>query len=246
MSNRWSWLRDRLVELKSNPSRFAKDLDWPASRVYELFSGKTKAIPLDRVAKAAVLLGIRLDDMLNFNSGLSDNIRFSETPTGNNFDIASPIPELDMYNICFEIQSNEWDENENFLNDVSYTYNAGFTSPQRIKDNWQIPKDFLDEINTHSKNTYIIECTGDSMSPTINTGDKAIIDTSAKGRFPSPDGVFAIWDGLGIAIKRIELIPNSNPATIKIISDNPRHSTYERKVEDCKIIGRVVGAIKRI
>ena len=120
MSNRWNWLRDRLIELKSNPSRFAKDLDWPASRVYELFSGKTKAIPLDRVAKAAALLGIRLDDMLNFNSGLSDNIRFSITPTTNYVEATSNIPELDMYNICSEIQTNEWDENENFLNDVSY------------------------------------------------------------------------------------------------------------------------------
>lgn len=59
MKYRWNWLRDRLEELGTNPSRFAKDLDWPASRVYELFSGKTKAIPLDRVAKAAAILGVR-------------------------------------------------------------------------------------------------------------------------------------------------------------------------------------------
>ena len=86
---------------------------------------------------------------------------------------------------------------------------------------------------------------GDSMAPTISSGDKVIIDTSEKGRFPSPDGIFAIWDGLGIAIKRIELIPNSNPPTLKIISDNPKHSSYERKVDDCRIIGRIVSAIKR-
>ena len=254
MYQRWNWLRDRLKQTGSNPARFAKDLDWPASRVYELFSGRTKAIPLDRVAKAASLVGVRLDSMLNFNSGLSDEISFS----GKNeiSVLSSPectVPELDLQSIAAAGtlsslgESNEWEDNDgDFLRETTFRYNDEVLPSKRIKDNWQIPEDYLNEINVQSKNVYIVEALGDSMYPTVGSGDKVIVDASAKGRQPSPDGVFAIWDGLGIAIKRIELIPNSIPTTLRIISDNPKHGSYERSADNCKIRGRAVGVIKRI
>lgn len=247
MKYRWNWLRDRLEELGTNPSRFAKDLDWPASRVYELFSGKTKAIPLDRVAKAAAILGVRLDDMINFNSGLTDNICFSQKPDNISYEAnTSSVPELDLYNLRDTVFSVESEVESDFLNETGYTYTASLTSPKRIKDNWKIPEEYLEEINIKHNNVYIIEAISDSMYPTISSGDKAIVDTSPKGRFPSPDGIFAIWDGLGITIKRLELIPNSEPPALKIISDNPKHNTYERLVDQCKIIGRVASIIKKV
>lgn len=263
MQQRWNWLRDRLAELGSNPSRFAKDLNWPPSRVYELFSGKTKGIPLDRVAKAANILGIRLDSMLNFNSGLSDEIRYT-SKTGNDYIFDDPensVPEIDIYggSNASEISGisttdefgntnirDNWDASTGFLNDVCYNYNADHLPSRRIKDSWRIPSEYLDEINVQTKNVYIIEALGDSMYPTIAAGDKVIVDTSVKGRIPSPAGIFAIWDGLGIAIKRIELIPNSEPQSLKIISDNPKHSTYERTVDECRIVGRIAGVIKKL
>ena len=247
MNNRWDWLRNRLNELGSNPARFARELDWPASRVYELFSGKTKAIPLDRVAKAATILGVSLDNMINFNSGLSDDICFchyeENMPRLTNNGI---VPELDLYSTYTTAMNTDWDPENDFLNDISYNYSASYLPTRKVKDNWKIPDEYLEEINIQQKNVYIIEASGDSMAPTISAGDKVIIDTSTKGKFPSPDGIFAIWDGLGIAIKRIELIPNSEPAMLKIISDNPKHSSYERRVDECHIIGRIVSAIKRL
>lgn len=268
MQQRWNWLRNRLNELGSNPSRFAKELGWPPSRIYELFSGKTKAIPLDKVAKAASILGVRLDSMLNFNSGMSDDILYASS-TNKEYtyeDPESSILEIDVYGGCGNASGasivnttdqygntisrdsikDYWDVSTGFLNDVSYDYNAEQTPSQRVKDSWRIPVEYLNEMNVQTKHVYIIEALGDSMYPTISTGDKVIIDTSAKGRIPSPAGIYAIWDGLGVAIKRIELIPNSEPQTIKIISDNPKHSTYERCLDECRIIGRVAGVIKRL
>lgn len=246
MYSRWEWLRNRLNELGSNPSRFAKELDWPASRVYELFSGKTKAIPLDRIAKAATILGASLDDMINFNSGLSDDICFNVSPNQDSTSNNGIVPELDLYGMHASATNYDWDGETDFLHDISYPYNANYLPTRKVKDNWKIPDEYLEEINIQQKNVYIIEAMGDSMTPTISAGDKVIIDTSSKGKFPSPDGIFAIWDGLGIAIKRIELIPNSEPPALKIISDNQRHSSYERKVDECRIIGRIVSVIKRL
>ena len=164
MYQRWNWLRDRLKQIGSNPARFAKDLDWPASRVYELFSGRTKAIPLDRVAKAASLLGVRLDSMLNFNSGLSDEISYSgkSEVSGTAFPECT-VPELDLQSIAaagildsFD-NSNDWgDDDGEFLHEATFKYNDDVLPAKRVKDNWQIPEDYLNEINVQSNSVYII------------------------------------------------------------------------------------------
>ena len=80
--NRWGWLRERLKELGTNPAQFAKIINWPASRVYELFSGKTKAIPQNRVVAAAKFLGISIDSLINFNSGSSEDVIFQSRLVG--------------------------------------------------------------------------------------------------------------------------------------------------------------------
>ena len=265
--NRWAWLKTRLNELGSNPSRFAKDLDWPPSRVYELFSGKTKAIPLDRIYKAANILGVRLDSMINFNSGLSDQVYFGSMSDvyGPQDQIGNYVPEIDVYGGCGNAESalvtnttdeygnticsdnikEGWNIPTNFLNDITCNYNE---TPKTgtIKDCWHIPSSYLEDMKTKHKNVYIIEALGDSMYPTIASGDKVIIDTSERAKLPSPAGIFALWDGIGVAIKRIEVVPNSEPKMLNIISDNKAHSSYKRSINECSIIGRAVGIIKKI
>ncbi len=250
MSKRWNWLRKRLNELDSNPSRFAKELGWPSSRVYELFSGKTKAIPLDKVARAATILGIRLDSMLNFNSGLTDKVNFEDTsPNILPYLSENNVPEIDVYKnnqLCPNYRQNAENNTIMFLHDNNELECQEAQINKRIKDNWRIPIEYLNEINLQPQTVCIIEALGDSMHPTISNGDKVIIDTSDQGKKPSPDGVFAIWDGIGVAIKRIEIIPASTPQMVKIISDNPKHSSYETQANSCHIIGRVASVIKRL
>lgn len=240
MTNRWNWLKERLSQINSNPSRFARDIGWQASRVYELFSGKTKAIPLDKIAKASALLGVSLDSMINFNSGLTAQIRYispEETDNGDYYSQES-VPEIDIYD--------DEEETTDLLQETTYCYNGHNLANKSIRCNWKIPVDFLNELKVQNSDVYIIQAVGDSMDPTICSGDKLIIDTSAKGKKPSPAGIFAIWDGIGISVKRIELIPNTDPQLLKISSDNPKHSPYERRASECCIIGRIAGVIKRL
>lgn len=241
MTNRWSWLKERLCKINSNPARFARDIGWQASRVYELFSGKTKAIPLDKIAQASSLLGVSLDSMINFNSGLSNQIRYlsSEEANLHNFYAQESIPEIDIYD-------KDEDENPAALKEIVYDYNGNNLANKTIRGTWKMPADFLTELKVQKSDVYIIEAVGDSMEPTISSGDKLIIDASAKGKKPSPAGVFAIWDGVGISVKRIELLPNTEPQLLKISSDNPKHSSYERQITECCLIGRVAGVIKRL
>ena len=69
-------------------------------------------------------------------------------------------------------------------------------------------------------------------------GDVVLIDASQ--RTPSPPGIFALWDGYGVTLKRLEIVPNSDPPTLRLIPENPRHETYDRQIDEVNIIGRLV------
>lgn len=75
------------------------------------------------------------------------------------------------------------------------------------------------------------------MTPTLNSGDVVLVDTSR--RMPTPPGIFVLHDGMGLVAKRLEHIPNSDPPQVRIVSDNPHYPPYERLVDEMNIIGRI-------
>lgn len=112
------------------------------------------------------------------------------------------------------------------------------------KSDWAFPDYYLREIHARPDGTRIIEIIGDSMEPTLSSGDRVMIDTGA--RIPSPPGVFALWDGLGVVTKRVEHVPNTDPPRLHISSDNPHHESYDRTIEEVNIIGRVIWLARRM
>lgn len=83
------------------------------------------------------------------------------------------------------------------------------------------------------------------MEPTLEAGDRVMVDLS--DRRPSPDGLFALWDGIGVVVKRLEHIPYSDPTRFRIISDNTeRHNSYERNGDEINVIGRVIWLARKI
>jgi phage repressor protein C with HTH and peptisase S24 domain len=115
-----------------------------------------------------------------------------------------------------------------------------------VKDLWGLPVDYVRGEMSVSlpSNLRIIGLKGDSMAPTLQGSDRAIVDIG--DRTPSPPGIFALWDGYGVIVKRIEIIPRSKPPRIKVISDNPLHEPYELGPEDYSIVGRLRGFIRRL
>lgn len=90
----------------------------------------------------------------------------------------------------------------------------------------------------------ILPIIGDSMMMTLFPGQRVMVDTT--DRTPSPPGVFIVWDGLGLVVKRVEYIAHSDPATVRIISDNPKYAPYERTLDEAHIQGRVIGVWMRL
>ena len=83
----------------------------------------------------------------------------------------------------------------------------------------------------------IMHVEGDSMSPTLLSGDAVLVDMARKT--PNPPGIFVLDDGMGLVAKRLEHIPGSDPVAVRVISDNSYYTPYERMVDEIHIIGRI-------
>jgi hypothetical protein len=83
----------------------------------------------------------------------------------------------------------------------------------------------------------IMHVEGDSMAPTLLDGDTVLVDMTR--RAPNPPGIFVLDDGMGLAAKRLEHVPNSDPPAVRVIFDNGFYSPYERSAEEIHIIGRI-------
>ena len=178
----------------------------------------------------------KLAELLQVDEQLLTNIPLNSIRKDNS-QLAS-IKEIDVYGGCGSAA-------EAMVTNTTDKYGNTITA-DAVRQSWLVPYEYLNEIRCTPEDTRIIEALGDSMVPTIFSGDKVIVDVSSKGKIPSPPGIFVIWDGMGVAIKRIEYIPNSDPPAIRVISDNPNHPPFERTCGECQIIGRVIGLIKRI
>ncbi|HLJ21411.1 MAG TPA: S24 family peptidase [Stellaceae bacterium] len=105
---------------------------------------------------------------------------------------------------------------------------------------WQMPSEIVRGYTTApAAELRIITVLGDSMEPTLLPGQRVLVDTA--DRRPSPPGVFVVWDGLGLVVKRVQLLPHTDPPRVKITSDNQNYEPYERTLDEAYIQGRVIG-----
>jgi transcriptional regulator with XRE-family HTH domain len=111
---------------------------------------------------------------------------------------------------------------------------------EKIVAHWQVPAGVVRGYSTApASELRIITVMGDSMEPTLQPGQRVLVDTG--DRMPSPPGVFVVWDGLGLVVKRLQVLPHSDPPRVKITSDNDKYDAYERTIEEAYIQGRVIG-----
>jgi transcriptional regulator with XRE-family HTH domain len=104
----------------------------------------------------------------------------------------------------------------------------------RIVNRWSLPTEFVRvATNAAMENIRIITVVGDSMPVTFRPYDKVMVDTEDKT--PSPPGIFVVWDGLSLVLKRVEYIAHSEPPRVRILSENPEYQPYERVVKETNI-----------
>jgi phage repressor protein C with HTH and peptisase S24 domain len=124
-------------------------------------------------------------------------------------------------------------------------YDGGYADPVK-PESWKFPTRFMrEEIRAPESQIVILETDGDSMEPTIGSGERIIVHTGM--RTPSPDGIFALRDTFGnIIAKRLQVLRRGTPPRVLIISDNKSHPTEEVGIDEIQIVGRVLWGLKRL
>lgn len=89
-----------------------------------------------------------------------------------------------------------------------------------------------------------MEVSGPSMSPMLESGDQILVDL--RERTPSQPGIFALFDGIGITVKWVELLPFTEPQRVRVSSENKRFKEWEGTLEEVHILGRVVWFARRL
>lgn len=94
-----------------------------------------------------------------------------------------------------------------------------------------------DELKADPAQLRIMHVEGDSMLPTLQDRDIILVDLSRTS--PTPPGVFVLFDGMGLVAKRLEFVPTGDPPRVRIVSDNPLYTAYERTADEIRIVGRI-------
>lgn len=106
---------------------------------------------------------------------------------------------------------------------------------ENVVGTWDIPlQKYRDFSTAKPENVFMLQVEGDSMTPTLNSGDWALADTSQN--YISSDGLYLIRMASGLAVKRIQ--SGLNDITIK--SDNPAYKDITASVGEVAIIGKVI------
>lgn len=222
-------LRRRRLLLKLSAKELSLKVGGGPTLVRDLEEGRTKSPTLDTAQTIARALGCTISDMLG------ERRASSVSPDAAALPAMSGVPEIDVY-------AGAGGGGEAVQE--AFTVGGAEISGDGIRGIWSLPDEYLNELRVTVRRARIIKVRGDSMEPTIQSEDRVMVDLGDSK--PSPDGVFAIWDGLGVVIKRLEHIPSSSPPAFKIISDNPRHSVYERTLDEIRVIGRVIWFARRL
>jgi transcriptional regulator with XRE-family HTH domain len=231
-------------------SELARLLDTDRQNVSRWASGKVK-LPIEFAQKAALFLETSVEFLV-----LGDK---AKRPLIDSFDPDAPDDEASPENfLAMEAAGRaarrELRPGEVIERDVRGGMGVGgFADPivvdgqivDGVRASWTVPVPFLHtELRAREHEVDIIPVDGDSMLPTLLPGDRVMIHRGAVA--PSPDGIFAIDDGIGVSVKRLQIVRGSDPLMIRIMSDNSAHREDIVPADAIKVIGRVILKMSRL
>lgn len=103
---------------------------------------------------------------------------------------------------------------------------AEVIDPNNIKRHWTLDKSFLTEFHVKPENLAIVEIFGDSMLPTVRSGERVVIDKSQREEIDNR--VFAITTRNQCWVKRLRLTPKGKMWE----SDNEEYRQYDKDIND--------------
>lgn len=244
MKKKWEWLEQRIKDCGFTRLAFSKEIDWSVVRIHEMCAntpvngGKIRNIPFRKIHIFAEKLKIDQASLTDYNDDLRDDVVFldaesvkaeektQETTDNNTSDTNQELVSIDV----IDAKKCRGDDIENL-------------SDNAIGQQMMTPAALKAYTKTNPDDVKIINAIGDSMAPTINSGDMVWVDISCTT--PRVDGLYVIVIGDSMSIKRLQIHPFSGQVTIK--SDNQRYEDYvAENPEDVRVVGKVIYHVRRV
>ena len=110
---------------------------------------------------------------------------------------------------------------------------------------WYLPEAMLrHEGGAEPANLRILRARGDSMEPAVHDGDRLLVDITRKT--PATGEMAVLWDGGGLVVKCVEVIPRADPPRLRLISANPAYEPCDRLAGEAHIAGTVLWTVSRV
>lgn len=108
----------------------------------------------------------------------------------------------------------------------------------------RLPRRLIEEeLRGKPEDFELIDVRGDSNFPEFHNGDQILIDK--RDRNPVQPGYFALWDGDGYVVKKVERVPQRR-GWYRIFSANTQYREYEVEETETTIMGRPVWFARRL
>ena len=113
------------------------------------------------------------------------------------------------------------------------------------KARWYLPEGMIrHEGDADPGSLRVLRARGDSMEPLISDGDRLLVDLAR--RTPGTGEMAVLWDGSGLVVKRVEVMPHEEPPRLRLHSANPDYEPYTCLAEEAHIVGKVVWTVRRM
>lgn len=221
-------VEERLDALKTNAFEAARLSGLERNFINDILNGKKSSVRGPSLMKLAQVLRCSADYLIREDASPPDDSDYDpgvgEQPPADMRPDQVSVPEYD----------------------VRASAGGGYiVDNEQIKDVWQFSRRYLvDELRLRPKHLMVIEVEGDSMEPTLHSGDRILVDHSDQN--PGKDGIYVTWNGQATVVKRLEAVPYSDPPQVVLISDNKNHNAYTVLAELVKVVGRVVWYARRL
>ena len=114
----------------------------------------------------------------------------------------------------------------------------------RENPRWYLPDVMLrQEGRANPKHLRIASVRGDAMEPLLSEGDRIVLDTART--HPTTGELCAVWDGNGLAVRRVEVVHGTEPTQLRLTSANPNYATVTCLVEEARIVGTALWMFRR-
>jgi phage repressor protein C with HTH and peptisase S24 domain len=208
-------LQARAQQLGLSPAHVAEIAGVNRSFVYDILRGRSTRPGLDRLMPVASVLKVEVEWLIHGIGEVEGPPPFIENPDETFVAIAQAgvRPSMGGGSVVLEEQ-----------NASGRAYH--------FRKSW-----IKNDLKASPAQLRIMKVEGDSMEPTLMNGDTVLVDMARKS--PNPPGIFVLDDGMGLVAKRLQHVPNSDPAAVRVISDNKRYPEYERMADEIVIVGRI-------